>query len=65
MATAATPTHAILEMSLSGSVNNMQRKPSKQLTYQSVTPASNMILKKKWDEKMYSIHRSKVHVSVP
>lgn len=28
--------------------------------YQSITPANNMILKKKWDQSRFDMHRTKV-----
>ena len=31
--------------------------------YQSLTPANNMILKKRWDKSRFELHRMKVHSS--
>ena len=37
----------------------MQRK-HKASSYQPLTPANNMILKKKWDQSRFDMHRNKV-----
>ena len=38
----------------------MQKQKS--CIYHSVTPANNMVLKRKWDEKLYNVHRSRVRL---
>lgn len=35
-------------------------KMKKARAYQSITPANNMILKKKWDQSRFDMHRMKV-----
>ena len=39
-----------------------QSKMNKARGYQSLTPANNMILKRKWDQSRFDMHRMKVWV---